>query len=185
MIHTVELQPGPLNPIWAALRNKGVDPAGRVEQAWHEGVCAFNDEQGQLVTRIDDDGSGPEWLQLVHHEPLHQPRVSVEYSGGPAPVLRVSRPMPSTTTTVTSKLPIAEGSVRHSTQHRPGLQVTPADALPPVPAEATLPAGTCAPAELCHGDFLHRPLSESCLFPGLGPPFAHPHVLWIISSRSC
>ena len=35
-----------------------------------------------------------------------------------------------------------------------------------------LPIGTCLPTDLCQGDLLHRPLSESCLFPSLGPPSA-------------
>ena len=65
MLHTIELQSGPLSSIWAALRHKGVDPTGLVEQAWVDGVCAFNDEQGQPVTSFNADGSSPEWLQLL------------------------------------------------------------------------------------------------------------------------
>ena len=172
MIHTIELQSGPLTPIWAALRHKGVDPTSQVEQAWLEGVCVFRDEQGQLVTRWDEDQNSPEWLQLVHLEPLRQQPVAIEYLGGVAPVLRVPRPTPSTTTTVTAKLPIADGSTRAGTQFLQGTQLPPEAAFPPMVVETNLLAGTCAPADLCQGDFLHRPLCESCLFPGLGPPFA-------------
>ena len=81
--------------------------------------------------------------------------------------------MLSTTTTVTAKLPAGEGSGGTSTQLVAGLQVTPEIAHPMMFAGAALPAGTCLPVDLCQGDFLHRPLSDSCLFPRLGPPLAH------------
>ena len=89
MIHTIELQPGPLQPIWPALRHKGVDPNGRLEQAWGNGACAFHNEQGQAVERLTIDGASPEWLQLVYAGPYPE-ELQVDYLGGPARTLSCS-----------------------------------------------------------------------------------------------
>ena len=191
MIHTVEVQPGPLQAMWPALRHKGVDPAGKLERAWSDGLCVFHDEQGHQVDDITATGASPEWLQLVHAGP-HPTDMQVEYLGGPALTLRVPRPAHlqgapgesaspissqaatssvSTTLTVTTKLPIGDSLGRPQAPIPATVSGNGGDAEPPTHENVVLPAGTCLPTDLCQGDFLHRPLSDSCLFPSLGPPF--------------
>ena len=94
MLHTIEVGPGPLRPLWAELRAKGVDPGSRLEQAWLDDLCEFRDEQGRRVDTITADGTSPEWLVLSLTDPLAPVHIEVDYVGGAGPVLRVPPPVP-------------------------------------------------------------------------------------------
>ena len=94
MLHTIELGPGPIRPVWEKLRDKGVDPGGRLEQAWLDDLCEFRDEQGQRVVDIPAEGTSPEWIVLSLTDPSAPVRILVDYVGGAGPVLRVPPPVP-------------------------------------------------------------------------------------------
>ncbi|OLQ04656.1 hypothetical protein AK812_SmicGene12235 [Symbiodinium microadriaticum] len=89
LLHTIELGPGPLGPIWAELRAKGVDPGNRLEQAWLANLCEFRDEQDRRVVEITAAGPSPEWLVLSLTDPLEPVQIQVDYVGGAGTVLRV------------------------------------------------------------------------------------------------
>ncbi|OLP84254.1 hypothetical protein AK812_SmicGene34892 [Symbiodinium microadriaticum] len=94
MLHTIEVGPGPLRPLWVELRAKGVDPGSRLEQAWLDDLCEFRDEQGRRVDTITADDTSPEWLVLSQTDPLAPVHIEVDYVGGAGPVLRVPPPVP-------------------------------------------------------------------------------------------
>ncbi|CAE7355562.1 unnamed protein product [Symbiodinium sp. KB8] len=113
LLHTVELVfPGHVAQIWPLLHGKGVDPGGRLEQAWRDGSCRFENEQGQPVDRLDADCE-VEWLALRPVDRANPLGLVVDYIGGPGAILRVPMPVPppcgssSTTCTTTAVQPLA------------------------------------------------------------------------------
>ena len=145
LLHTVEVGPGSLQQLWSQLRNKGVDPAGRLEQAWQEGLCFFADEEGRQVQHIDFAALSPEWIELRAQDPGHREPIHVDYLGGPGAVLRVPRPPDlradargtTSTTTAVAVQPVA----LHGQALMPDeVAILPVDLLGP--AERTLPLGS-------------------------------------------
>ena len=113
LLHTIEAAvPGELEPIWAALREKGVDPAGRLEQAWRDGLCVFADQFDQPVTVLRNTEEPLEWLLLRVTNPEEQAGLVVDYLGGAGAVLRVPAPvapptpLAPTTRTTTAARPV-------------------------------------------------------------------------------
>ncbi|CAE7947754.1 unnamed protein product [Symbiodinium sp. KB8] len=148
MLHTIEVGPGPLRPLWAELRAKGVDPGSRLEQAWLEDLCEFRDEQGRHVDAITADGTSPEWLVLSLTDPLAPVHIEVDYVGGAGHVLRVPPPVPPPrgpcSTPASTSCTTTAVAVRPVTHH---CQAVSPDEI------AVLPEDLASPAErlLCMG----------------------------------
>ncbi|CAE7939239.1 unnamed protein product, partial [Symbiodinium sp. KB8] len=113
LLHTVELAfPIAADAIWPLLHDKGVDPGGRIEQAWHAGLCRFVDEQGRVVDQLEANNE-VEWIALRSADPANPLRLAVDYLGGPGAILRVPRPAARpcgsghTTCTTTAVQPLA------------------------------------------------------------------------------
>ncbi|CAE7295726.1 unnamed protein product, partial [Symbiodinium sp. KB8] len=113
LLHTVDLVfPGSAADIWPLLHEKGVDPGGRLEQAWRTGLCRFEDEQGRAIDHFRVDCAA-EWLALRPVDPENPIGIVVDYVGGPGAILRAPRPVERpgitspTTRTTTAVQPVA------------------------------------------------------------------------------
>ena len=94
LLHTIEVNmQGDIGSVWPALREKGVDPSGRLEQAWRRGQCVFATEEGQTVLELNGHASSLEWLQLRAADPEDTEGIVVDYVGGAGAVLRVPAPV--------------------------------------------------------------------------------------------
>ena len=114
LLHTIEVAvPGNLEPLWDALREKGVDPAGRLEQAWRDGLCVFADQLDQPVAALRNTADPLEWLQLRAANPEEPAGLVVDYLRGAGAVLRVPAPVAPpmqrapTTRTTTAARPVS------------------------------------------------------------------------------
>ena len=113
LLHSIEVDMrSDMRSVWTALREKGVDPTGRLEQAWRSGQCVFETEEGQPVLDLRHHTDSLEWLQLRATNPEAPAGIVVDYVGGMGAVLRVPAPvappdgMARTTLTTTAAQPV-------------------------------------------------------------------------------